>query len=98
MSAADIFSKAFLAKANDKNIVAKQDMHLFLTGGYLFRVGTQFKIKPSFLVKEDFKSILKDFTNELSPTFWKNRESNKHFSIMTILKEITRELKKLVIQ
>jgi type IX secretion system PorP/SprF family membrane protein len=32
------------------------DRHFFLTAGYIFEMGEMFKFKPSFLLKEDFRS------------------------------------------
>ena len=37
-------------------MVAKQIRHYYLTAGYVFDLGKKFKFKPSFLIKEDFKS------------------------------------------
>jgi len=37
-------------------MVAKTTQHYYLTAGYVFDLGQKFKIKPSFLIKEDLKS------------------------------------------
>jgi type IX secretion system PorP/SprF family membrane protein len=37
-------------------LVAAQVRHYYLTSGYVFDLGTKFKFKPSFLIKEDFKA------------------------------------------
>jgi len=37
-------------------LVAKQSRHYFLTAGYVFDAGKNLKIKPSFLLREDFKA------------------------------------------
>jgi len=36
--------------------VASQVRHYYLTSGYVFDLGEDFKFKPSFLIKEDFKA------------------------------------------
>jgi type IX secretion system PorP/SprF family membrane protein len=47
-------SERFLDAGN--NTVAKQGQHFFLTAGYLIDLNENFKLKPSFLVKEDTKA------------------------------------------
>jgi len=37
-------------------MVAKSSRHYYLTAGYVFDLGKKLKFKPSFLIKEDFKS------------------------------------------
>lgn len=37
-------------------LIAKQSRHYYLTAGYVFDAGKSLKIKPSFLLREDFKS------------------------------------------
>ena len=37
-------------------MVAKQSRHYYLTAGYVFDAGKYLKIKPSFLLREDFKA------------------------------------------
>ncbi len=34
----------------------EQTQHYYLTSGYVFDIGDKFKLKPSFLIREDFKS------------------------------------------
>ncbi|HOV10540.1 MAG TPA: type IX secretion system membrane protein PorP/SprF [Bacteroidales bacterium] len=37
-------------------LVPNASRHYYLTAGYLFDISTKFKLKPSFLISEDFKS------------------------------------------
>lgn len=37
-------------------LVAGQVQHYYLTGGYVFKLNDDFKFKPGFLIKEDFKA------------------------------------------
>jgi type IX secretion system PorP/SprF family membrane protein len=53
LSSTDLLANVF--KSNNL-MVAAQTRHYYLTSGYVFDVGTYFKIKPSFLLKEDFKA------------------------------------------
>ena len=53
LSSSDILADVFKSK---DLMVALQTRHYYLTSGYVFDLGTNFKIKPSFLIKEDFKA------------------------------------------
>lgn len=46
---------ADVMKSNDIE-VASQSQHYYLTSGYVFDLNDDFKFKPSFLIKEDFKA------------------------------------------
>ena len=52
-SISDLTANVF--KSNNL-MVASLSRHYFLTSGYVFDLGSKFKIKPSFLIKEDFKA------------------------------------------
>ena len=52
-SSTDLLSNVF---TNKDLLVAAQVRHYYLTSGYVIDLGTQFKLKPSFLIKEDFKA------------------------------------------
>lgn len=41
---------------NNELEVASQTRHYYLTSGYVFDINDDFKFKPSFLIKEDFKA------------------------------------------
>ncbi|MBI5539622.1 MAG: type IX secretion system membrane protein PorP/SprF [Bacteroidia bacterium] len=43
-------------KKSAELLVAGQVKHYYLTAGYVFDLGKDFKYKPSFLIKEDFKA------------------------------------------
>jgi len=46
---------ADVMKSNDLEVAA-QSRHYYLTSGYVFDLNDDFKFKPSFLIKEDFKA------------------------------------------
>jgi type IX secretion system PorP/SprF family membrane protein len=52
-SVSDLLSN--VSKSNDL-LVPNQARHYYLTSGYVFDLGENFKFKPSFLLKEDFKA------------------------------------------
>jgi type IX secretion system PorP/SprF family membrane protein len=52
-SVSDLLADVF--KSKDLQ-VTKQIRHYYLTAGYIFDLGQNFKLKPSFLLKEDFRS------------------------------------------
>jgi type IX secretion system PorP/SprF family membrane protein len=52
-SASDLLADV---KKSEDLIVAKPTRHYFVTAGYVFDAGKSLKIKPSFLVREDFKA------------------------------------------
>jgi len=52
-SISDLLANVF--KSNNL-MVAALTRHYFLTSGYVFDLSPKFKIKPSFLIKEDFKA------------------------------------------
>jgi type IX secretion system PorP/SprF family membrane protein len=41
---------------SDNLLVTGQSRHYYLTSGYVFDLGSKFKFKPSFLIREDFKA------------------------------------------
>lgn len=41
---------------SDNKLITAQKRHFYLTSGYVFDAGSNFKIKPSFLIREDLKS------------------------------------------
>ena len=62
-----IFNKQFYAgfsvsdltanvKSPDDMLVASQIQHYYLTAGYVFKINKDFKFKPGFLIKQDFKA------------------------------------------
>lgn len=55
LSATNMLSNAINYQQVGKNTIATRGRHYFLTAGYLFDVNESFKLKPSFLVKEDTK-------------------------------------------
>lgn len=58
---------------NDYNLVISQYRHYYLTGGYVFDLGTDVKFKPSFLIRDDFRSLTNiDLTSHflIRNTFW----------------------------
>lgn len=52
-SVSELFADVFKSK---DIMVAKQSRHYYLTAGYVFDAGKNLKIKPSFLLREDFKA------------------------------------------
>ena len=52
-SVSDLLSDAF--KSNEV-LTPNQTRHYYLTSGYVFNLSENFKFKPSFLLKEDFKA------------------------------------------
>lgn len=55
LSAMNLLSKHIKVDADKRNFIPKQESHYFLTAGALFPLNESLSIKPSFLVKEDFK-------------------------------------------
>jgi type IX secretion system PorP/SprF family membrane protein len=53
LSVSDLLANVF--KSTDL-LVPLQTRHYYLTSGYVFDLGSKFKLKPSFLLKEDFKA------------------------------------------
>lgn len=54
-SATNLFSNSINYQQVGKNTIARHGRHYFLTAGYLFDVNPNFKLKPSFLLREDTK-------------------------------------------
>ena len=63
-----IFSKKFYAgfsvsdltanvKSPEDLLVTGQVQHFYLTAGYVFKINDNFKFKPGFLIKEDFRAM-----------------------------------------
>lgn len=42
---------------SDDRLAPKQERHYYLTSGYVFDLGKDFKLKPSFLIREDFAAL-----------------------------------------
>lgn len=55
LSATNLISNSINYQQVGKNTIARQGRHYFLTAGYLFDLNPNFKLKPSFLIKEDTK-------------------------------------------
>ena len=55
LSATDLISKSIDYQQVGKNTIARQGRHYFLTAGGLFNLNSNFKLKPSFLIREDTK-------------------------------------------
>jgi type IX secretion system PorP/SprF family membrane protein len=55
LSATNLISNSINYQQVGKNTIARQGRHFFLTAGYLFNINDAFKLKPSFLIKEDSK-------------------------------------------
>lgn len=55
LSATNLISNSINYQQVGKNTIARQGRNYFLTAGYLFDLNPNFKLKPSFLLKEDTK-------------------------------------------
>ena len=55
LSATNLISNSINYQQVGKNTIARQGRHYFLTAGYLFDINSNFKLKPSFLLREDAK-------------------------------------------
>ncbi|MGV3507965.1 MAG: PorP/SprF family type IX secretion system membrane protein, partial [Sphingobacteriaceae bacterium] len=55
LSATNLISNSINYQQVGKNTIARQGRNYFLTAGYLFDLNPNFKLKPSFLIKEDTK-------------------------------------------
>ena len=55
LSATNLISNSINYQQVGKNTIARQGRNFFLTAGYLFDLNPNFKLKPSFLIKEDTK-------------------------------------------
>jgi type IX secretion system PorP/SprF family membrane protein len=55
LSATDLISNSIDYQQVGKNTIARQGRHYFLTAGGLFNLNSNFKLKPSFLIREDTK-------------------------------------------
>lgn len=53
LSVTELFADVWKSK---DLLIAKQSRHYYLTSGYVFDAGKNLKIKPSFLLREDFKA------------------------------------------
>ncbi|MEJ6979205.1 type IX secretion system membrane protein PorP/SprF [Pedobacter sp. P351] len=55
LSATDLISGSIDYQQVGKNTITRQGRHYFLTAGGLFELNSNFKLKPSFLIREDTK-------------------------------------------
>ncbi len=61
-----------LIESNDR-LAPKQERHYYLTSGYVFDLGKDVKVKPSFLIREDFSALTNIDLNTyflFKETFW----------------------------
>jgi type IX secretion system PorP/SprF family membrane protein len=55
LSATNLIANSIDYQQVGKNTIARQGRHFFLTAGYLLDINSDFKLKPSFLIREDSK-------------------------------------------
>jgi type IX secretion system PorP/SprF family membrane protein len=56
VSITDLLSSLYDYSKPEYSLVARRDRHYFFTGGGLIEISEKMKLKPSFLVKEDFRN------------------------------------------